>query len=127
MWRIHEVTVIVTLHNRFRRKLKFIVQLLNNDLTRSVLLKNRHHGMMKKSLTEIDYFMDNELDLDTAERNIRMRVCLELARISEKEKKKVPSQLEEAVKEFLSDRTYLNDFAVKTILNHEFDLRLDGS
>ena len=71
--------------------------------------------------------MDNELDLDTTERNIRMRVCLELAKICEKEKKKVPSQLEEAVKEFLSDRTYLNDFAVKTILNHEFDLRLDGS
>ena len=69
--------------------------------------------------------MNNELDLDTRERNIRMRVCLELTKISEKEKKKVPSQLEKAVKESLSDRTYLNDFAVKTILSPEFDLRLD--
>ena len=69
--------------------------------------------------------MNNELDLDTRERNIRMRVCLELARISEKEKKKVPSQLEKAVKELLSYRTYSNDFAVKTILSPEFDLRLD--
>ena len=56
-----------------------------------------------------------------------MKVCLELAKIRENEKKKVPSQLEKAVKELFSDRTYLNDFAVKTILTPEFDLRLDGS
>ena len=84
--------------------------------------------MMQESLTEIGYIMDNELDLDSRERNIRMKVCLELAKTRENEEKnKVPSQQENAVKELLSDRMYLNDFAVRTILSPEFDLRLDGS
>ena len=42
---------------------------------------------MKETFAKKGYNMDNEFDLANRERNIRMKVCRELAKIREKEKK----------------------------------------